>query len=76
MLAEPAILRLVIGTAVTSRALGLQPRGVEVLERIGALGDLPQRSQSLLNMYYNEGRAPFCDCGSAGLRRPCPSRRC
>jgi 4,5-epoxidase len=30
--------------ASTSRALGLQPRGVEVLERLGALGDLPQRS--------------------------------
>jgi 4,5-epoxidase len=41
--------------ATTSRALGLQPRGVEVLERIGALGDLPQRSQSSLNMSYNEG---------------------
>ena len=43
------------GPATTSRALGLQPRGVEVLERIGALGDLPQRSRSLLNMYYREG---------------------
>ena len=43
------------GPATTSRALGLQPRGVEVLERIGALGDLPQRSQSSLNMSYNEG---------------------
>ncbi|MEU7863644.1 FAD-dependent monooxygenase [Nonomuraea sp. NPDC049141] len=41
--------------ATTSRALGLQPRGVEVLERIGALGELPQRSQSSLNMSYNEG---------------------
>lgn len=41
--------------ATTSRALGLQPRGAEVLERIGALGDLPERSQSLLNMYYNDG---------------------
>ncbi|GAA3517404.1 4,5-epoxidase [Streptosporangium album] len=41
--------------ATTSRALGLQPRGVEVLERIGALGDLPQRSQSFLDMSYNEG---------------------
>src|SRR4051794_35533733 len=30
--------------ARTSRALGLQPRGVEVLARLGALGDLPQRS--------------------------------
>jgi 4,5-epoxidase len=43
------------GPATTSRALGLQPRGVEVLERIGALGDLPQRSQSSLNVSYNEG---------------------
>ncbi|MEU7800142.1 FAD-dependent monooxygenase [Micromonospora arborensis] len=43
------------GPATTSRALGLQPRGAEVLERIGALGDLPERSQSLLNMYYKEG---------------------
>jgi 4,5-epoxidase len=32
------------GPAVTSRALGLQPRGVEVLDRLGALGDLPSRS--------------------------------
>jgi 4,5-epoxidase len=32
------------GPAVTSRALGLQPRGVEVLDRLGALADLPDRS--------------------------------
>ncbi|WP_431897656.1 FAD-dependent monooxygenase [Nonomuraea sp. bgisy101] len=43
------------GPATTSRALGLQPRGVEVLERIGALGDLRERSQTMLNMSYNEG---------------------
>ncbi|GII76691.1 oxygenase [Sphaerisporangium rufum] len=43
------------GPATTSRALGLQPRGVEVLERIGALGDLPRRSQSSLTMSYNDG---------------------
>lgn len=30
--------------AVTSRALGLQARGVEVLDRLGALGDLPERA--------------------------------
>lgn len=31
------------GPAMTSRALGLQPRGAEVLDRLGALGDLPER---------------------------------
>lgn len=41
--------------ATTSRALGLQSRGIEVLERIGALGELPERSRSLLTLYYNEG---------------------
>ncbi|WP_405442220.1 FAD-dependent monooxygenase [Streptomyces avidinii] len=30
--------------AVTSRALGLQPRGAEVLDRLGALADLPEQS--------------------------------
>ncbi|MGW1729047.1 FAD-dependent monooxygenase [Streptomyces sp. NPDC002306] len=32
------------GPSVTSRALGLQPRGLEILDRLGALVDLPQRS--------------------------------
>ncbi|MFJ3926049.1 FAD-dependent monooxygenase [Streptomyces sp. NPDC090022] len=32
------------GPADTSRALGLQPRGAEVLARLGALGDIPERS--------------------------------
>ncbi|NUR91141.1 MAG: hypothetical protein HOY71_44305, partial [Nonomuraea sp.] len=43
------------GPITTSRALGLQPRGAEVLERIGALGDLPSRSQTSLTMNYNDG---------------------
>jgi 4,5-epoxidase len=30
--------------ATTSRALGLQPRGREILARLGALGDLPERA--------------------------------
>jgi len=30
--------------AGTSRALGLQPRGIEVVERLGALGSLPDRA--------------------------------
>lgn len=32
------------GPAITSRALGLQPRGREILDRLGALGDLPERA--------------------------------
>jgi 2-polyprenyl-6-methoxyphenol hydroxylase-like FAD-dependent oxidoreductase len=35
------------GPAVTSRALGLQPRGVEVLDRLGALSDLPDRGLAI-----------------------------
>jgi 4,5-epoxidase len=33
------------GPARTSRALGLQPRGREILGRLGALGDLPERAE-------------------------------
>jgi 4,5-epoxidase len=32
------------GPAGTSRALGLQPRGIEVVERLGALDHLPERA--------------------------------
>lgn len=32
------------GPPTTSRALGLQPRGREILARLGALGDLPERA--------------------------------
>ncbi len=38
------------GPAVTSRALGLQPRGVEVLERLGALGDLRERAMPIIKV--------------------------
>ena len=45
------------GPATTSRALGLQPRGVEVLSRVGALGDLPQRALDLRDLtFYANGR--------------------
>ena len=33
-----------VAPAGTSRALGLQPRGIEVVERLGALHDLPERA--------------------------------
>ncbi|MGI5214384.1 FAD-dependent monooxygenase [Plantactinospora sp. CA-290183] len=41
---ETKIIDGAAGPASTSRALGLQPRGVEVLDRLGALGDLPDRA--------------------------------
>ena len=47
LLASGVALRVVDsagGPADTSRALGVQPRGVEVLDRAGALGDLEQRA--------------------------------
>jgi 2-polyprenyl-6-methoxyphenol hydroxylase-like FAD-dependent oxidoreductase len=39
--------------ATTSRALGLQPRGVEVLDRLGALGDLPDRGLPISSVTIN-----------------------
>src|ERR1700754_3521585 len=43
--------------AVTSRALGLQPRGVEVLDRLGALGDLPDHGLPIRSVTINvDGR--------------------
>ena len=41
------------GPATTSRALGLQPRGIEVLDRLGALGDLPERGIKLRAVVIN-----------------------
>ena len=38
------------GPATTSRALGLQPRGAEVLNRIGALANLPNRGLAGWNL--------------------------
>ena len=43
------------GPAVTSRALGLQPRGVEVLDRVGALGDLPERAVPIREVVDHRG---------------------
>ncbi|MEV6210711.1 FAD-dependent monooxygenase [Kitasatospora sp. NPDC051914] len=46
------------GPATTSRALGLQPRGSEVLDRLGALGDLPQRSVPVRQVITHVGGEP------------------
>ena len=43
------------GPATTSRALGLQPRGVEVLERAGALGDLERRANPVRQVVVDLG---------------------
>ena len=43
------------GPARTSRALGLQPRGIEVLDRAGALGDLEQRANPVRQVRINLG---------------------
>jgi 4,5-epoxidase len=45
------------GPATTSRALGLQPRGLEVLDRLGALGTLPERGITVRAVVINvDGR--------------------
>lgn len=45
------------GPATTSRALGLQPRGVEVLDRLGALGALPDHGLPVRQVVVNvDGR--------------------
>lgn len=43
------------GPAITSRALGLMPRGVEVLDRAGALGDLEQRANPIRQVVVDLG---------------------
>ena len=62
------------GPASTSRANILHARGVEVLDRLGALGDLPQRSQPALTItQYLDGQPAmtirFGDLG-LGAARP------
>ncbi|GAA3430613.1 FAD-dependent monooxygenase [Kutzneria kofuensis] len=49
------------GPASTSRALGLQPRGAEVLNRVGALGDLPERSMDIRRVTTLAGGRPMME---------------
>jgi len=53
---DVTIIDKALGPATTSRALGLQPRGTEILARLGALGDLPRRAvkAQALNFYSGE----------------------
>ena len=57
------------GPATTSRALGLQPRGVEVLSRLGALGDLPARSLAVRQIVVHVGGR---ELGRLAVGRPTP----
>ncbi|MEJ8661876.1 FAD-dependent oxidoreductase [Streptomyces sp. MS1.AVA.4] len=47
--------------ATTSRALGLQPRGAEVLDRLGALADLPERSVGIARVVTHVNGKPMAD---------------
>src|SRR5919107_5620425 len=55
--AEVRLIDAADGPATTSRALGLQPRGIEVLDRLGALGELPRRGVTVGSVVINvDGR--------------------
>jgi 4,5-epoxidase len=51
--AQVRIVDAAAGPATTSRALGLQPRGIEVLDRLGALGALPDRGVAVREVVIN-----------------------
>ena len=52
---DVAVLDAAHGPAMTSRALGLQPRGAEVLNRVGALANLPDRGMNGWNIMVSAG---------------------
>src|SRR5256885_16827153 len=58
------------GPAGTSRALGLQPRGVEVLDRLGALGDLPSRSLPVNQVVVHVNGRELGRLAGGGATRP------
>ncbi|MEO3756768.1 FAD-dependent oxidoreductase [Mycobacterium sp. B14F4] len=62
------------GPAVTSRANFLHARGSEVLERLGALGDLPARSVRAMNITNYLGDRPVMriEFGDPGMRTAAP----
>jgi 4,5-epoxidase len=51
--AEVRVIDAAEGPATTSRALGLHPRGMEVLDRLGALGELPDRGVTVDSVVIN-----------------------
>ncbi|SDS05751.1 FAD-dependent monooxygenase [Actinopolymorpha singaporensis] len=61
------------GPATTSRALGLQPRGTEVLEHLGALGDLAERSVPIERIAIHVGGSSAATL-EVGRRTPLVTR--
>ena len=57
------------GPAATSRALGLQPRGVEVLDRLGALGDLPERGVEVRSVLIHVDRREIARLRVGGVTK-------
>jgi 4,5-epoxidase len=55
--ADVRIVDAAAGPATTSRALGLQPRGLDVMERLGALGDLTDLGLEVREVVINVDRA-------------------
>ncbi|MGV0791555.1 FAD-dependent monooxygenase [Mycolicibacterium sp. XJ1819] len=62
------------GPATTSRANFLHARGSEVLDRLGALGDLPQRSVRAMSIttYLGDKPAMHIEFGDPGMRTAAP----
>jgi 4,5-epoxidase len=65
---------MALGPATTSRANFLHARGAEVLDRLGALGDLPQRSVRAMNITTYLGDKPVMHIkfGDPGMRTAAP----
>jgi len=57
------------GPAGTSRALGLQPRGVEVLDRLGALGDLPDHGVEVRSVRIHVDRREIARLRVGGVTK-------
>ncbi|MGH3535622.1 MAG: FAD-dependent oxidoreductase [Pseudonocardiaceae bacterium] len=63
------------GPSTTSRALGLMPRGIEVLDRAGALGDLEQRANPIRRVVVDHGGPPGCPPAAGPDNETCHAPR-
>src|SRR5438874_1812063 len=60
---DVAIVDKASGPATTSRALALKPRGTEILDRLGALGDLSCRAVNMTGLNIYVGERPLMHVG-------------